>query len=299
MAATGNGSVGVIGLGLMGSALSARLIDAGLAPIGFDIDADRCRAFRAAGGELAVSATALVARCRTIIVAVFDASQVEKLLAELERSEYLAQSVMICTTTCAPDEITMIARRAAASGLRLVEAPISGTSAEVRDGSAMALVAGEPDAIEAAATVLDIISRQRVNAGGVGDASRTKLAINLILQNNRAALAEGLVFAQTLGLDPKLFLAIARQSPAYSAVMDTKGEKMLMRDFTPQSHIAQTLKDAELILGEAQHRNLRLPVTSTQADLLRAAIALRGGECDSSAIIEAIRPTGVQHEKPR
>ncbi len=299
MAVTGNGSVGVIGLGLMGSALSARLIEAGFVPVGFDIDAGRCRAFSADGGELAVSATELLSRCRTIIVAVFDAPQVEKLLAELERSEYLAQSVMICTTTCAPDEIMAIAKRAAAIGLPLVEAPISGTSAEVRDGSAMALVAGEPDAIEAAAPVLDIISPQRVNAGAIGGASRTKLALNLILQNNRAALAEGIAFAESLGLEPKSFLAIARQSAAYSAVMDTKGEKMLMRDFTPQSHIAQTLKDAELILGEAQHRNLRLPVTSTQADLLRAAIALRGGECDSSAIIEAIRPSQVQHEKPR
>ena len=288
----------MIGLGLMGSALSARLIDAGIVPIGFDIDVGRCREFSTRGGELAVSATALVARCRTIIVTVFDAAQVEKLLAELERSEYLRQSVMVCTTTCAPDEIMAIATRSAADGLRLVEAPISGTSAEVRDGSAMALIAGEPDAIAAASTALDIIAPRRINAGTIGDASRTKLALNLILQNNRAALAEGLVFAESLGLDPRMFLAIARQSAAYSAVMDSKGEKMLTRDFTPQSHISQTLKDAELILDEAELRDLQLPVTSAQAGLLRATIALRGGECDSSAIIEAIRFPHVQHEKP-
>jgi len=298
MAVTGNGSVGVVGLGLIGAALSARLIDAGLVPLGFDIDAGRCRAFGAAGGELAVSATALLSRCRTIVVALFDAAQVERLLAELERSEDLAHSVMICTTTCAPDEIMAIAQRAAAIGLPLVEAPISGTSAEVRDGSAMALVAGQPDAIEAAAAVLDIISPRRVNAGAIGDASRTKLALNLILQNNRAALAEGLVFAESLGLDPHLFLATARRSAAYSKVMDVKGAKMLMRDFAPQSHISQTLKDAELILGEAKRRNLRLPVTSTQANLLRTAIALCGSECDSSAIIEAIRSSRLQPEKP-
>jgi putative dehydrogenase len=298
MAATGDGSVGVIGLGLMGAALSARLIDARLVPLGFDIDAQRCRAFSAAGGELAVSAAALASRCRTIIVAVYSAAQVEELLTELEPGEHPAQAVMICTTTCTPDEIMAIAKRTSAAGLRLVEAPVSGTSAEVRAGSAMALIAGQHEAIEAAATILDIISPQRVNAGAIGDASRTKLAINLILQNNRAALAEGLVFAESLGLDPRLFLSTARQSAAYSKVMDSKGEKMLTRDFTPQSHIAQTLKDAELILGEAKRRDLRLPVTSTQVNLLRAAIALRGGECDSSAIIEAIRPSQIQYEKP-
>jgi 3-hydroxyisobutyrate dehydrogenase-like beta-hydroxyacid dehydrogenase len=296
---TCNGSIGVIGLGLMGAALSARLIDAGIVPIGFDIDAKRCREFNAAGGELAVSATALAARCRTIIVAMFSAGQVEKLLADLQRSEYLTRTVMICTTTCAPDEIEAIAKRAAASSMALVEAPISGTSAEVRDGSALALIAGAADAVEAAATVLDIISPKRVKVGGIGDASRTKLALNLILQNNRAALAEGIVFAESLGLDPRLFLAIARRSAAYSSVMDTKGEKMLMRDFTPQSHIAQTLKDAELILEEAGRRALPLPVTAAQANLLRDAIALRGGECDSSAIIEAISASRCIDEKSK
>jgi putative dehydrogenase len=299
MAVTGNGSVGVVGLGLMGAALSARLIDAGVIPVGFDIDARRCGAFSAAGGELAGSAAALVSQCRIIIVAVFNAAQVEELLTELEPSEHLSQAVLICTTTCTPGEIMAIAARAAAAGRRLVEAPISGTSAEVRDGSAMALVAGPPEAIEAAATILDIIAPQRVDAGAIGDASRTKLALNLILQNNRAALAEGIVFAESLGLDPRLFLATARRSAAYSRVMDSKGEKMLTRDFAPQSHISQTLKDAELILGEAKRRHLRLPVTSTQADLLRAAIALCGGDCDSSAIIEAIRSSHLQHEKPK
>ena len=136
---------------------------------------------------------------------------------------------------------------------------------------------------------------RRTRVGDIGDASRTKLAINLILQNNRAALAEGIVFAERLGLDGAAFLAAARQSAAYSRVMDTKGEKMLSRDFRPQSHIAQTLKDAELILHQARQRGLHLAMTEAQADLLRAAIALEGPECDSAAVIEAIRqqPSGV------
>jgi 3-hydroxyisobutyrate dehydrogenase-like beta-hydroxyacid dehydrogenase len=286
--------IGVIGLGLMGAALSARLIDAGIAVVGFDIDAARCGAFAARGGEVAVSATALAARCRIVIVAVLSGGQVERLLAALGKSQHPAQGVMICTTTCAPDEIMAIAKCAAAAGLSLVEAPISGTSAEARDGSAMGLIAGPPEAIDAADAVLDILCPQRANVGQVGDASRTKLAINLILQNNRAALAEGLVFAESLGLDPAVFLAAARKSAAYSAVMDSKGQKMLMRDFAAQSHISQTLKDAELILDEAKRRDLHLPVTSTQVSLLRRAIALCGPESDSAAVIEAIRPSRAQ-----
>jgi 3-hydroxyisobutyrate dehydrogenase-like beta-hydroxyacid dehydrogenase len=286
----------MIGLGLMGAALSARLIDAGISVTGFDIDASRGAALRANGGEPAISVGELAMRCRTIVVAVYSAHQVERVLAELERSNKLAQTIMICTTTCAPNEITRIAKRADGVGLALVEAPISGTSAEVRDGTAMALVAGEAASIESVNTLLDILCPRRVHVGAIGNASHTKLAINLILQNNRAALAEGIVFAEALGLDGHAFLAAARESAAYSRVMETKGEKMLTRDFRPQSHISQTLKDAELILDEARRQNLHLQMTAIQAELLRAAIALEGPDSDSAAIIEAIRRRPVVTE---
>jgi L-threonate 2-dehydrogenase len=95
-----------------------------------------------------------------------------------------------------------------------------------------------------------------------------------------------------------VFLATARKSPAYSRVMDTKGDKILKRDFTPESHISQTLKDAELILAEAERRNLSLPMTTTQAVLLRKAIALQGPDSDSAAVIEALRPSQARNEDP-
>ena len=202
---------------------------------------------------------------------------------------------MVCTTTCAPEDIASIAARAAEAGLGFVEAPISGTSAETRDGSALALIAGEPEAIDAVQPVLNVICPQQMRMGGIGNAARTKLALNLILQNNRAALAEGLAFAESMGLDAAAFLATARRSAAYSRVMDSKGEKMLARDFAPQSHIAQTLKDSELILEEARQQEQHLPMTLIQTGLLRSAITLVGPEADSSAVIEAIR----RKPKPR
>jgi len=281
--------VGVIGLGLMGTALSERLIDAGVPVIGFDIEPAAAAKLKAIGGALAASVRELAGRCRTILVAVYDGTQVEALFDEIEGGAGPARPAVICTTTCTPDEITRLARRAKAAGIALVEAPISGTSAELRAGTALALVAGEAAALDAVGALLEILSPHSVRVGAVGNASRTKLAVNLILQNNRAALAEGIAFAESLGLDGRAFLAAARQSAAYSRVMDTKGEKMLTRDFRPQSHIAQTLKDAESILAEARRLDLPLPLTATQADLLRATIALAGPDSDSAAVIEAIR----------
>jgi len=288
---TPHSPAGMIGLGLMGSALSARLIEAGLPVIGFDIDAARREALRARGGEPAASAFELIAKCRTIVVALYDAAQIAKVFDEFDKDAFLSGATMICTTTCAPAEIAGIAKRAADADLRFVEAPVSGSSAEVREGKATALISGEACAIEAVAAVLDVLCPQQIRVGGIGDAARTKLAINLILQNNRAALAEGIAFAESLGLDPGSFLATARRSAAYSRVMDAKGEKMLTRDFTPQSHLSQTLKDAELILGEARRLSQTLPMMTVQGAPLRATIALVGGECDCAAVIETVRPS--------
>jgi 3-hydroxyisobutyrate dehydrogenase-like beta-hydroxyacid dehydrogenase len=284
-----NAPVGIIGLGLMGIALSERLIGANIPVTGFDIDPARCEALKSAGGMIAVSARELAGRSPTIVIAVFSGEQVETVFGDLAMGSGSAAPAVICTTTCAPDEILRVAERAGGANIPLVEAPISGTSAELRDGKATALVAGEANAVEAAGALLDILCPRRVRVGNIGDASRTKLAINLMLQGNRAALAEAIVFAERLGLDGRSFLAAARESAAYSRVMDSKGEKMLARDFRPQSHISQTLKDADLILQEAKRQGLHLPMTSVQAGLLRAAIALEGPDSDSAAVIEAIR----------
>jgi 3-hydroxyisobutyrate dehydrogenase-like beta-hydroxyacid dehydrogenase len=284
-----NQRIGIIGLGLMGTALSERLIDAKIPVIGFDIDAVRREKFKQNGGMIATSAHELADQFAIIVIAVYSGEQVEALFDEIMRGSGSAKPIVICTTTCAPDEIIRLSERATTAGIPLVEAPISGTSAEVRDGTAMALLAGDAGVIESIRALLDILCPRSRRVGAIGDASRTKLAINLILQNNRAALAEGIAFAEVLGLDGHAFLTAARESAAYSRVMDTKAEKMLTRDFRPQSHISQTLKDAELILEEAKRRDLVLPVTTTQADLLRAAIALEGPDSDSAAVIEAIR----------
>jgi 3-hydroxyisobutyrate dehydrogenase-like beta-hydroxyacid dehydrogenase len=284
-----NAPVGIIGLGLMGTALSGRLIDAKMPVIGFDIETSRCDRLKASGGMVASSVRELAAKAQTIIIAVYNGEQAAAIFGEIESGAGAARPIVACTTTCAPDEIFRLSQRAARSDIQLVEAPISGTSAEVRDGTATMLLAGDIGTLDAVDTLIRRLCPRALRVGAIGDASRTKLAINLILQNNRAALAEGIAFAERLGLDGHAFLAAARQSAAASRVMETKGEKMLMRDFRPESRIAQTLKDAELILAEARRLGMSLPMTTTQADLLRAAISLQGPDRDSAAVIEAIR----------
>src|SRR4051794_20806582 len=113
--------VGIVGLGLMGIALSARLIDAKIPLIGFDIDPVRCGMLKASGGMVAISVRELAARSRTFIIAVYTGAQVETVFADIDDGTGAARPVVICTTTCGPGEITGIAGRASRAGIPLVE----------------------------------------------------------------------------------------------------------------------------------------------------------------------------------
>ena len=114
---------------------------------------------------------------------------------------------------------------------------MSGTSEQVRRGEGVALIGGDPGPGGRGRGRARCAVRGPFPIGRIGDGGRAKLAVNLILGLNRLALAEGLVFASRLGLDPAAFLDVARQSAAYSQVMDTKGPKMVRGDFTPEGRV--------------------------------------------------------------
>src|SRR5205807_3046224 len=112
-----------------------------------------------------------------------------------------------------------------------LEVPVSGTSEQVRRHEGVALIGGDAALLPPLAPLLDALFATRHHIGRIGDGGRAKLAVNLILGLNRLALAEGLVFAERLGLDPAAFLKVARTSAAYSQVMDTQGAKRVRGGF--------------------------------------------------------------------
>ena len=284
--------IGVIGLGFLGMALVDRLTAAGYAVIGYDIDSRKIADVVQRGGQAASSILDVGHRCRTIVVAVFDTEQVIDVIegaGGLVEAAERAPLIAICASTVEPDAIAMLARRARGGGVTVVEFPLSGHSGEVRAGEGLGLLAGDTHALGQIDPVLTTLCPRRFRVGHPGDAARAKLALNLVLQLNRCALAEGLVFAARVGLDPAAFLKILAASPAHSDVMEAKGEKMLHADYSPQSHIAQTLKDARLILQEARRVGQPLPLMEINTALLAATIESGGAERDSSAVIEAIR----------
>lgn len=277
--------IGVFGLGLIGGALAGRLLGAGYDVIGMDPDANRCAEMEALGGAIGTAdqiwSTDVVFSC------VFDTDQLAKLITSAPD----AQTLLVSMSTCDPARMQGLADDAATRGITLIEAPISGTSKAFAKGDVLLLVAGDEAAVAQISPILNALSRQYLHVGEIGNGNRAKLAINLVLGLNRAALAEGMVFAESMGLDAAGFLAMAKVSAAYSAVMDSKGQLLVDRDFTPQGRIVQSAKDFNLIRDSAAAAGQGLPFTETYLAMMRDALAQGEGDLDNSAILLPIART--------
>jgi 3-hydroxyisobutyrate dehydrogenase-like beta-hydroxyacid dehydrogenase len=278
--------VGVIGLGLMGEVYARRLVAAGFTVIGFDVDPAK-NARLAGFGARAGTLPDIAQQCEPIVLAVFNTEQVEDVV-ERALIPAAAGKIVLVTSTCDPDRIAALGARVGGK-LRFLETPVSGTSEQVRQGDGVGLIGGDQKIAADAAPVLDALFAKSFHIGKVGDGGRAKLAVNLILGLNRLALAEGLVFAGRLGLDPAAFLNVARRSAAASQVMDTKGPKMIGGDFAPEGRVRQTLKDTQLMLDQARKAGQQLPLLEIHADVLQACVRHGDGEQDNSIVIEEIR----------
>jgi 3-hydroxyisobutyrate dehydrogenase-like beta-hydroxyacid dehydrogenase len=283
--------VAIIGLGLMGEVYARRLLDAKIPVIGFDIDTTRRARLAEIGGHPVESIAALAGPTRCVIVAVFNTEQVEDVVERhlLSALGDGSNRIVLCMSTCDPDRVAALAARVIPRGIRYLDVPVSGTSDQVRRGDGVALIGGDAAIAKDVEDVLSALFLRRFHVGRIGDGGRAKLAVNLILGLNRLALAEGLVFAERLGLDPSAFLDVARGSASYSQVMETKGPKMVRADFSPEGRVRQTLKDVHLMLDQAAAVGQKLSMLEIHADVLEACVRAGEADLDNCAIIKEVR----------
>ena len=287
-----SGAVGVVGLGLIGTSLAKRLLAAGFEVHGYDVNPARISALAGLGGKPAASPAQIGERCRTILIAVLDTAQVEAVCESATPGGPLglgATHVVVCTSTCDPDRIAALAERVAETGARFLEMPLSGNSDQIAKGNGVGLVGGDREAAQAVGPVLDAISPKRHHVGAVGAGGRTKLAVNLVGGLNRAVMAEGLAFAESLGLELLPFLEVLKSSAAYSRTMDNRGAKMALSDFTPHAKVSQSRKDFMLMHEAARRSGQDLPLASVYLELIEGCLAHGEGDLDNSAIIQDVR----------
>lgn len=279
--------VGLIGIGLMGTALAERLVAAKFNVLGWDVSPDRRDALATIGGGVATGVDQVLATCHRVVLSLPSHDTVAAVLQSAVHSLRPGQ-ILIDTSTGDPEAAVQQAALLARRDIEYLDATISGSSQQLRDRTAVFLVGGSEQAYRMCDDILQCLSSKTHHVGPAGSGARMKLVTNLVLGLNRAALAEGLWFAQSLGLDLQQTLYLLRESMSYSRIMDTKGEKMLQGDFTPQAKLSQHLKDVHLMLAAAGQANAALPLTETHRGLLETAVRMGLGDLDNSAILRAI-----------
>jgi len=280
--------VGVIGLGLLGTAICDRLQQQEFRTLGFDIDPDRCRHHIDQGRPLADDIAQLATSCNRILLSLPDATISLNVVTELAAS-LQPGAIVIDTTTGGPQQMQECASRLQVQAAEYLDATVGGSSVQVRHGDAVLMVGGQPATIAACRDVFAGLATRTFHLGPIGSGARMKLVLNLALGLNRAVLAEALEFAKAQGLDQRTALEVLQAGPAASQVMQTKGEKMIQRDFTPQARLSQHLKDVRLILAEGRDCGARLILTENHERLLSALEDSGHGQLDNSAVIEAFR----------
>lgn len=281
--------IGVIGLGLIGTSLARRLLEAGYDVYGYDVRAERNTNLASLGGKPCDSPTEVARRCDAVVLSVFNTEQVEDVVEGKGHAGFTGRHIVICTSTCDPDRIEALAKRAAQRGIRFVEAPLSGNSDQIAKGNGVALIGGSRDDMAAAQPVLDALCKQSFYLGPAGSGGRAKLAVNLVGGLNRAVMAEGLAFAESMGLELKAFLEVMKGSAVYSRAMDTRGMKMVESDFTPHAWLTQSLKDFKLMHEVAARVGQEIPLAKLYTELVESCIAHGEGQLDNAVVIQELR----------
>ena len=279
-------AAGLIGIGLLGSAIAERLMAADYDVWGCDASPDAMATFAEAGGQPLLKHSDVAVAANPILLCLPDSEAVKSVLMKII-PRLKPGTIIIDTGTGDPAYTRKAAAQLSEANVELMDASVLGSSEITRNGDAALLVGANPECLSRSRPVLEAISTTIHHIGSVGSGQQMKLVANLVLGLNRAALAEGLHFAETFDMNLSTVLNVLRTGAAYSRVMDSKGWKMINSEFEPQARLSQHLKDVRLILAHAEAARTELPLSQAHRQLLETAEQCGCGDLDNSAVIRA------------
>jgi len=293
--------IGIIGVGLLGTAVASRLLKGGFEVKGFDTRPEQVKALQAQGLQPARSVGDAVAATDAVFTILPSLASVEATIIGAGGLIEAAppRVTLIQMSTISPELTRSLARAAAAKGLGFLDAPMSGTSAMVERGDCAIFVAGDRERAQICQPIFDAIAKKTHYVGDMGAATLAKLATNLLVGLNTAALAEALVLGAKGGLDPALLLGILRESAGASKMVEVRGPLMVDHRFAAQMKIDLFLKDFKLMLEEATRLGVSLPLTTVTQRLAAATAAAGRGEEDLAAIVTTFEQlAGFPRKRP-
>ena len=277
-------AVGVIGLGIMGSAISANLVRAGFAVCGTDIVAARRAALARAGGRTRRSAAEVAADARILLTSLPSAAALQAVAGELA-AHARAGTVVIETSTLGISDKERARRTLAARKIVLLDCPLSGTGAQARVRDLVVYASGARAACRKAIPVFEGFVRAHHYLGAFGNGSRMKFVANLLVAIHNVSAAEAILLGRKAGLDAKAVVRVVGDGAGGSRMLQVRGPMMAARRYRPATmSIGMWQKDMRIIGQFAAGLGAATPLFRASAPVYAAALAQGRGAEDTAAV---------------
>jgi 3-hydroxyisobutyrate dehydrogenase-like beta-hydroxyacid dehydrogenase len=287
--------VGFIGLGIMGSRMATNLARGGFEVTVWNRTTATAQAWAAEhGGTVAPSPAALAANAELVFTMVVDGPQVREILLGPDGVAEGAAGDLLCVdcTTIGQQAALRIGAELHERGLRLLDAPVTGSLPGARDGTLLIMVGGEAADLEQARGALEAMGKTILHVGPLGAGQAIKVISNCVAAANAATLAEALVAGRAAGVDLDALVAVMDGGAAASRMLSLKQEPMRTHDFTPLFRLAHMIKDVELCLAASP---VPFPTAEHALAEMREAERLGHADDDFSALLAAVeQSTGVR-----
>jgi 2-hydroxy-3-oxopropionate reductase len=279
--------IGFIGLGIMGRPMAKNLLKAGHALVVLRRNKASSE-LAAAGAELADSPREIATRCDMIITMLPNSPEVREValgkdgIIEGARSG----SVLVDMSSIAPLQAQDIGRALAEKGIDMLDAPVSGGEPKAIAGTLSVMAGGKQEVFARCAPVLKSMAASVVRTGELGAGNVTKLANQIMVAIQIAAMSEALVLASKAGLDPQLVLEAIRGGLAGSAVLEAKGPLVMDRKFAPGFRIRLHVKDLANVRETAESLGVPIPLTDEVMEMMESLLIDGGGEWDHGSLVK-------------
>jgi 3-hydroxyisobutyrate dehydrogenase-like beta-hydroxyacid dehydrogenase len=273
-------TVGVIGLGIMGSAMSANLAKAGFAVHGYDIVSSLRSALKNAGGHPAGSAAEVAEKAEIVISSLPSAEALHAVAAELT-----ARCIVIETSTLPLEDKNRAFKTLEAKGITLLDCPLSGTGAQARTKDLTVYASGDQAAFEQTKPVLEGFSRAHYYLGEFGNGSKMKYVANLLVAIHNVAAAEAFVLGMKAGLDAETIYKVAGDGAGASRMFQVRGPQMVAGRYDDATMKVEVWQKDMKIIGEyATKLGVPTPLFSASAPIYTAAMAQGFNKQDTAAV---------------
>ena len=253
------GRVGLLGVGLMGSAMAGRLLDQDIAVIAWDLDAGHVRAIESRGAEAAKEPREVVSGAGVVITMLPTADIVLDVVEPL-LEDWPQDTVWLQMSSVGAAEADRLARAAAGHGIRLIDAPVSGSTHPAEQGQLTILASGPDTARTAVKPIFDALASRVLWVGEAGMGSRLKMAANHWMITMVGALAESMHLCEAMGLDQQQFIELLDGGPLGSVYAVQKLEEMRRHEYPAGFPVRLALKDLQLVREVEQSSRAAMPV---------------------------------------